>query len=269
MNTLDTFNSHKVAEEVLSEIQILKSEYDRLAAERAEKYKEVVDGYFLDIFKESDDLRMRVYSSSVDFAVTRGGEYNEILRFSFRSSNYSPDAAFDKIDTGFYSTSESDEFELERMITIGKVGNVLRYFGDEILFDLTEARKNFGPKLQAAEEVLAEAQERLHSIKLEEANLRKASMMSKLEKEGIEFEFDKTSSRYNVSFDIKFNWTVTNVTKVKLLSTTPSGKSARLEITSLVRNREYELVETTLEETVRMDKLENFLYFNSSSMINN
>jgi hypothetical protein len=59
------------------------------------------------------------------------------------------------------------------------------------------------------------------------------------------------------------------VTKVKLLNTTSSGKSARLEITRMTWGKDCNLVEVTFEETVRVDKLELFLRLNSKSMINN
>jgi len=154
------------------------------------------------------------------------------------------------------------------MITIGKVGSVLLNRGDELCRLFNEVADSYKATLTAIERELSSANVNLREILQEETKLRKEALMTKLEIEGIKFEYDEQSWK-NPSFDVKFNWKVNNVTKVKLLETTPSGKSARLEITRMIWDQDYNRVESTFEETVRMDKLEYFLSQNKASMINN
>jgi len=258
-----------VKEEALKEVEAVEAKQKLAIQERTDRYNEVIEEVFEGVFKESDTVNVSssTWSRSIDVNVYRGEGHNEILRFNFRTSGY-VDSPFDRIETGFYSTSAFSEFELERMITIGKVGSVLLNRGDEIRRLLNEVADSYKATLTAIERELSSANENLREILQEETKLRKKALMTKLEIEGIKFEFDEESWK-EISFDIKFNWTVSNVTKVKLLSTSSSGKSARLEITRMIRDQDFNRVEDTFEETVRMDKLEDFLRNNSSSMINN
>ena len=267
MITLETLATLK--EEALKEVEAVEAKQKLAIQERTDRYKEVIDEVFEGVFKESDTVNVSssTWNRSIDVSVCRGGKYDEILRFNFRTSSY-VDSPFDKIETGFYSTSASSEFELERMITIGKVGSVLLNRGDELCRLFNEVADSYKATLTAIERELSSANVNLREILQEETKLRKEALMTKLEIEGIKFEYDEQSWK-NPSFDIKFNWKVNNVTKVKLLETTPSGKSARLEITRMTWDQDFNRVEDTFEETVRMDKLEYFLSQNKASMINN
>ena len=259
-----------VKEAALKEVEAAEAKQQAATDARLKDYNKVIDGFFEGVFKESDEVKVSSYNwdRSIDVSVYRGENRSEILRFAFRPIEFGKDVPFGKIETGFYSTSESSEFELERMITIGKVGSALLNLGEEMFVLLNEVKENHKAALAAVGNELAAANENLREIVREEEKLRKASLRTKLETEGVEFKWDPETWR-NVSFDIKFNLEVYNVTKVKMLRTSPSGKSARLEITRMVRDIEHNWVESTFEETVRMDKLEYFLRHNSSSMINN
>ena len=269
MNTLETIATAKEA--ALKEVEAVEARHQLVIQDRTDQYKEVIDEVFEGVFKESDSVNVSSSTRrrSIDVSVCRGGKYNEILRFSIRPVKYADDSPFEKIETGFYSTSDSSEFELERMITIGKVGSVLLNRGDEIRRLLNEVAGSYEATLTAIENELSYAKGNLVDIRLEETKLRKEALMTKLETEGIEFGFSEENRRENISFEIKFNWWISNVTKVKLLKTTPSGKSARLEITRMTWDQDSNRVEDTFEETVRMDKLEYFILSNTSSITNN
>ena len=269
MNTLETIATAKEA--ALKEVEAVEARHQLVIQERTDQYNEVIDEVFEGVFKESDSVNVSssTWSRSIDVSVCRGGKYDEILRFSIRPVKYAEDSPFEKIETGFYSTSDSSEYELERMITIGKVGSVLLNRGDELCSLFNEVADSYKATLAAIENELSYAKGNLVDIRLEETKLRKEALMTKLETEGIEFGFSEENRRENTSFEIKFNWTVNNVTKVKLLSTSSSGKSARLEITRMTWDQNFNLVEDTFEETVRMDKLEYFILRNTSSTTNN
>lgn len=269
MNTLESLATAKEA--AFKEVEAVEARHQLVVNDRKDQYNEVIDEVFEGVFEEFDKVNVScsTWSRSIDVGVCRGGKYDEILRFSIRPINYSDDAPFEKIETSFYSTSDSSVFELERMVTIGKVGSVLLNRGDEVCRLLNEVADSYKAILTAIEKELSDAKENRAKIINEENNLRKEALMTRLETEGIEFGFSEQNRSDNTPFEIKFNWTLTNVTKVKLLKTTPSGKSARLEISRMTWDTDFNLVEITFEETVRMDKLEWFLSHNESSIINN
>ena len=268
MNTLEALATAKEA--ALKEVEAVEVKQKLADGACTDQYEKVIDVFFEGVFKESDEVVVSSYNRyrSVEVSVNRGEKYSEILRFSFRPFGFEDDS-FEEISTGFYSTSTASEFELVRMITIGKVGDVLLNRGDEICLFLNEVKENHKANLAAIDKELSSAENNLREICEKEIKLRNEALMTKLETEGIEFGFSEENRRENTSFEIKFNWTLTNVTKVKLLNTTSSGKSARLEITRMTWGKDCNLVEVTFEETVRVDKLELFLRLNSKSMINN
>lgn len=98
--------------------------------------------------------------------------------------------------------------------------------------------------------------------------LEDEAMMSKLTSKGVEFTKD---SRGNFpELDVRFDWTLRNVSGLKITKTTPSGKSADLVITQKFRNWNSDGVEVKEQfvEKVRMDKVNKFLRYNDELIKN-
>ena len=63
------------------------------------------------------------------------------------------------------------------------------------------------------------------------------------------------------TLDVRFDWTVRNIFKIKVIKKTASGKSADLEITSRYKTWEGTTQDNiTVVDKVRMDKVESLLY---------
>lgn len=94
------------------------------------------------------------------------------------------------------------------------------------------------------------------------AVLEQEAMMNKLKSDGIEFSKDKRGNLPEL--EVKWDWTLRNVSGLKVTRTTPSGKSADLVITQKFRDWSTNGTEVREEfvEKVRMDKVNRFLRYN-------
>lgn len=96
--------------------------------------------------------------------------------------------------------------------------------------------------------------------------LEKEAMLVKLSKKGISFIPDDRGRLPEM--DVKFDWTLRNVEKIKVLRTSASGKSADIEVTRKYKgwyddsNDPYKF-ETVKVDRVRLDKVDSFLRVNN------
>ena len=67
------------------------------------------------------------------FEVDNGDYKKEICRLDLRKEDWKA-KSFDDIKISYYSTSESSEFELNRLITIGKIAELVKNYSKEILY---------------------------------------------------------------------------------------------------------------------------------------
>tara|TARA_R100000951_G_scaffold57084_1_gene47932 strand:+ start:207 stop:1040 length:834 start_codon:yes stop_codon:yes gene_type:complete len=195
----------------------------------------------------------------------------EILSVSFNASDWRADSAT-KIATSFYSTSDNSEFEVRRMITIGRVGMIILDFKDDILAGYNQIKDSFKDREREIRSSIRKNGDLISECDIEIEDLRRAEVEGLLAGDGVEFLVEGTSYR-NPTFEIRYNWNVRNVVKLKVLSKTPSGKSADIEVTKLV-SRYNEKDEEVLEEDVciynkvRMTNVEGFV-FDSQQTIKN
>ena len=89
--------------------------------------------------------------------------------------------------------------------------------------------------------------------------LEQQAMMNKLKSDGVEFSKDKRGNLPEL--EVKWDWTLRNVSGLKVTRTTSSGKSADIVITQKFRNWNTNGTEVREEfvEKVRMDKVNRFL----------
>jgi len=190
--------------------------------------------------------------------------YNkEILSVSFNARDYREDNAT-KIATSFYSTSDNSEFEVRRMITIGRVGMVILDFKDDILAGYNQIKDSFRDRERDIRSSINKNKDRISGCDREIESLRRAEIEALLTGDGVEFLIEGINYR-NPTFEIRYNWNVRNVVKIKILSKTTSGKSADIEVTKLI-SRWNEKDEEVVEEDVyvynkvRMSNVEGFVF---------
>ena len=202
------------------------------------------------------------------------GKYNkEIVGVSFATKDWR-DEEVDKIETSFYSTSENSEFELKRMITLGRVAMIILDFKDDIIAGYNQIREDFRPQLLMERTKLG-----ANSTAIEECErginaIRRSEVQSLLDGEGVVFSITEQSRR-NPRLEIRYNWDIGDIRMLKVISKTPSGLSAKIEVTRVASvwkegsENEPELKEyVDTFDKVRVANIESFVFSNTELIKN-
>jgi len=202
------------------------------------------------------------------------GKYNkEIVGVSFATKNWR-DEEVDKIETSFYSTSENSEFELKRMITLGRVGMIILDFKDDIIAGYNQIKESYKPSRVELFKTINKNDMCIDECEKEIADIREQEIRNILNEGVIEFNITEPSSR-NPRLEVRYNWDIRDIKNLKILSRTPSGLSAKIEVTRLSNVwKEDAINETEIEEytdtfeKVRMSNIENFVFGNTEFIKN-
>lgn len=225
-----------------------------IESQRTDQLSRVIHEYFEEVLEEGDTIK--ISSDRVEFTRPQEGyNYNKgLLSLYFRNNDWKSHKA-DEIQTSFYSTTGNDVFELRRMVLIGKVANVLIDSKKDIIDDWNEVINEFKEQLEVAYDDQYKVKKQIKDIEDEIKAIRKDNNIKALES-GYEFEVtshNTTDARIDVSVDNELK----NITKVKLLSKTPSGKSATLEIENVYYSG---VKQTNIYKNVRMNNVMNFIH---------
>ena len=202
------------------------------------------------------------------------GKYNkEIVGVSFATKDWR-DEEVDKIETSFYSTSENSEFELKRMITLGRVGMIILDFKDDIIAGYNQIKENYKPSRVELFKTINKNDMCIDECEKEIADIREQEIRSILNEGVIEFDIKEPSHR-NPRLEVRYNWDIRDIKMLKVISKTPSGLSAKIEVTRVASVWKEDAVnETELKEyvdtfeKVRMSNIESFVFNNTESIKN-
>jgi len=195
-------------------------------------------------------------------------KYNrEIIGVSFTSSDWKRDEP-DQIETSFYSTSDNGEFELKRMITLVRIAMVILDFKDDIIAGHTQILANYKPSRVELFKTINKNDMCIDECEKEIADIREQEVRNILNEGVVEFNITEPSSR-NPRLEVRYNWDIRDIKNLKILSKTPSGLSAKIEVTRLSNVwKEDAINETEIKEykdtfeKVRMSNIESFVFGN-------
>jgi len=162
--------------------------------------------------------------------------------------------------TGFnmntYSTTVDNNFEFDRLITVGKVAAFIKENRESLR---TEFPKNTVYDSEVNQERYR-IQNEIRTLQNEKWSTERQLALDKLEDGGVEFTAERD---YDLpSLEVRFNWTISRISKIKITKKTASGKSADLEITTRYKNYEGEITENvTTVDKVRMDKIQDAVLY--------
>ena len=258
MKKLEIINSAIASLE--AELVTVENALSALNEEYRTKIVEMWKAKLAGLLDEGDQL-VNDYSTGVrvnriQIRTKRDGEqYNyaqEILSIS--RSEYGEEMTGFNLNT--YSTTVDNNFEFDRLITVGKVAAFIKENRESLR---TEFPKNTAYDSEVNKERYR-IQNEIRTLQNEKSDVERAVAFAKLENEGVEFTAERD---YDLpSLDIRFNWTVTRICKIKVVKKTASGKSADLEITTRYKNYEGEVTEqVTTADKVRMDKVEDLVRY--------
>jgi hypothetical protein len=224
-----------------------------LVEQRTSKLSKVISKYFDEVLQEGDTtelIRGYVYFNRLE----EGSSYaREVLSLSFLGDSWGY-TTVTKISTSFYSTISSSDLELNRMVLIGAVAKIIIDFKDDIIAEYNTIFSSCEGDISKAEEerdkVLKEAMDLGTTID----TLQKIATFKELEK-GFEFKVDDTY-RNNITLQPNYSERIHNISKVKLIDKTTSGKSANLEIVRYLFSGK-EVIE--IYNNVRISNVEKFI----------
>ena len=197
----------------------------------------------------------------------------EIIGISFTSSDWKRDEP-DQIETSFYSTSDNGDFELKRMITLGRIAMIILDFKDDIIAGYNQIKENYKPSRVELFKTINKNDMCIDECEKEIADIREQEIRSILNEGVIEFDIKEPSHR-NPRLEVRYNWDIRDIKMLKVISKTPSGLSAKIEVTRVASVWKEDAVnETELKEyvdtfeKVRMSNIESFVFNNTESIKN-
>ena len=230
---------------------------------RAEEYREVKEAKkldYLDVWLEYMTLDfpfektyIKVYSESHYLEIYRdseGSNKRELMTIYFREDWETKE--YTALETSVYSSSSNDQWELERLITVGAVAKVLLDHGDDILAALNTVRKNWKEKYDNAFKALCTADSMINKWNEEKNKVYLDHVKELLMTEGLTFK-DKLGS-----FELRYDEDVNAIKSIKVTDVSASGKTCTVEVEQYWLY--YEEIGKRTFEKVRMSKLESLYW---------
>jgi len=259
---------------ILNEEKILKLETKRKKVNEAktDELSRMYLKYFGECLVDDDTIEV---SDTYCYFKRFDPDYNyhkEMMSISVRPSSWRDDEA-DKIETSYYSTSANNEFELKRMVLIGKVGEVILDFKDDIVAEYNSVKDEFKDEISNFNKEIWALEKKVREMNSEIDSIENDALMEKVESDGIEFKVDEEKLYRLPDLDVRFDWTVKNIKKIKVTGKTKSGKSGDLELVTVRKSwnsekDEYELAyHTNTYERVRMDKISHLVSWNKNIIV--
>ena len=215
---------------------------------------------------------LEVSSDRVRFTRPQPGyNYNkEVLDLYFRSKDWSSSVA-DQIETSFYSTTDNSEFELRRMILLGKVGQIVLDQSQDILHQFNTIKSDTQAEISKARTAEWDLEREMTNIKKSIQSLDLANLLNQLETEGIEFE---EADPYRLpTLDITATRCIRRVKSIRITDRTTSGKSADIKVKTIEQSWDMfteSYVEREVEHVfhkVRMSNIDSLIINNSTKIL--
>ena len=196
-----------------------------LKDKRTKELTEEMASYFSEVLTDPDGDGYIEISGNYIYFKMKHEDYSypkEILSLSLRGESFRDDD-IDRIETGFYSTTENSIFELNRMVVIGKVGQILLDYSDDIIACWNKIVDDFKRDISKTRKALWAKEAEVRDIEYEIKDLERIALKNKLLSDGIEFN-------EGITLGAKWNWDIRNVMSMKVTRVTPSGLSYDLEL---------------------------------------
>ena len=251
---------------------------DEIHKNRNQSQKDQLMEYFGEVLTESGD-EMNVSRDRVEFRridpTSTSKWKKDILTLYFRSKDWRS-SEINEIDTSFYSTSDNSLFELQRMVLLGKVGEILIDHSDDIIAGHNKITSDYAGTLRKAEMAVQELELVLRGFGKEIEDIENKVIQDKIDTGCVEFKMRDDNPRTLPNLDIRWDWDLTNIEKIEILSKTASGLSANIKVKRCFKQYDYDNKdqETTKliyqEDTfdkVRMSKINHMISWNKEIIV--
>jgi hypothetical protein len=263
-----------ILEQKLSQLQEKRNEAD-LACDKLEASRgDLLTAMFNEVFApalEPTDVLV-VSSDRVQFTRPEPGRsyLKEVLDLYFRSEDWRSELATD-IQTSFYSTTDNSEFELRRMILLGKVGQIVLDQSQDILQKFNAIKSDTKAEISQARTIVWDLGREITAVKSQIQGIEEENLLTQLETEGIEFDVDDLHKL--PSLDITVNHYISRVKHIRVIDKTPSGKSSDIEVKTIEQIWDKDTQSYVTKEVdrffckVRMSNIKAFIKHNSTKIL--
>ena len=179
----------------------------------------------------------------------------EVCRLRFKRSNWDK-KEYDDISIDYYSSGTTDEWEVTRLITIGRVAEKIFLCKNVILEAFNKIPVENNKKRSKLRSKIFQLEREIDQIKKEKFELDKTNSLNLLFSEGIEFDDENLKS-----CSVRNDHYVRNIKKIKFLRwTNDNKKSLNVEITtSFIDWHGNKVVETDVYNKVRLFNVDHFI----------
>ena len=251
---------------------------DEIHKNRDQSQKDQLMEYFGEVLTESGDemnvSRDRVEFRRIDPSSTSKWK-KEILTLYFKSKDWRS-SEINQIDTSFYSTSDNSLFELQRMLLIGKVGEILIDHSDDIIAGHNKITSDYAGTLRKAEMAVQELELVLRAFGKEIEDIENKVIQDKIDTGCVEFKMRDDNPRTLPNLDIRWDWDLNNIQKIEILSKTASGLSANIKVKRCFKQYDYDnedegvtklIYQEDTFDKVRMSKINHMISWNKEIIV--
>ena len=251
---------------------------DEILKNRDQAYKDGLIEYFGEVLTESGDelqvSRDRVEFRRIDPTSTSKWK-KDILTLYFKSKDWRS-SEISEIDTSFYSTSDNSLFELQRMILLGKVGEILIDHSDDIIAGHNKIVSDYAGILREADMAVNELNKGLRDFEKEIVIIENEIIQKKIDTGCVEFKMRDDNPRTLPNLDIRWDWDLNNIQKIEILSKTASGLSANIKVKRCFKQYDYDnedkgvtklIYQEDTFDKVRMSKINHMISWNKEIIV--
>ena len=261
--------------------ELIKESYrkrDEVVKSRDQVQKDQLLEYFGEVLTESGDeisvSRDRVEFRRIDPTSTSKWK-KDILTLYFKSKDWRS-SEISEIDTSFYSTSDNSLFELQRMVLLGKVGEILMDHSDDIIAGHNKITSDYAGTLRKAEMAVQELELVLRAFGKEIEDIENKVIQDKIDTGCVEFKMRDDNPRTLPNLDIRWDWDLNNIQKIEILSKTASGLSANIKVKRCFKQYDYDnedegvtklIYQEDTFDKVRMSKINHMISWNKEIIV--
>ena len=231
-----------------------------LLCEQKETARKTVLSNAFDSFTAPENTRLTILATSIEFQSFDGRYANTLARLSVDTA-YNEDYSKKGYKGGYRFNSGGDE-EIKFLPAIADFITIASEKIDVICKMFVDIDLVFGPKLMEARKVRDGIQTELNQIDFQRQQAKRDAILDLMKSDAgfVPLKAKKTDDNWGYTqktdLKMKFDWTVSDPTLIKIVGMSSSGKSAKVEVSI---ERYDGSIHTFQPENVRMENINAFI----------
>jgi len=245
-------------DQLIAEENLLELRTNKLYNRQKQEQKRILEKYFGGEFEKfnvrisDDSVGISVSDSNYDFA-------NVYCYSNWRGEN----ERFEKLELSVSSfrPEKVEEWVVDRFEMLTKLSQLIVDFEDDIVAQFNKLDEKYSRLRETFWQPKRDLRKSIRNQEEDIDKLEKESLMEKLfDEDGISLTPEKDDN-WLPQFEVKWNWEIQNVSSIRGLKKSASGKSVDLEVKKRFRDWESNdwKFDSVKVDKVRFDKVESFL----------